>query len=171
MNTTPDEPPDAPAGPIVLEFEGGGRLTVPNKEAAREAVAHREAQETRERARRDLWGDGPAAERMVRLCQSFPTLTRVPGAGVGPWDPNAVLAYACSPVSHGERLAALFVLRVWNASTDWNEVAHLPGDDGQPPLLEPTETLKPLDLFEAWAVWDFAHQQAALAWLAAPFWP
>lgn len=171
MNTTSDGPSDTPTGPVVLEFEDGGRLTVPTKEAAREVVAEREAQQTRERARRDFWGDGSSAERMVRLCRGFPTLARVRGAGVGPWDADAVLAFACRPVSHGERLAALFVLNVWNASTDWNELAHLPGDDGEPPLLEPGQTLKPLDLFEAWAVWDFAHQQAALAWFAAPFWP
>ncbi len=172
MDRTPHDPhpPDAAPGHVVVELEDGSTLTAPDKAAAARAVADYEATQRRRERQRALWGDG-GAEGMQRLCARFPTLAAVDGAGVGRFDPDQVLAFACAPRSHGERLAALFVLRVWNASTDWNELAHLPGDDGAPPLLEDDRTLRPFDLMEAWSVWDLAHREAALAWLQDPFWP
>jgi len=159
----------APGPEVSVELDGG-ILTAPDEESARRAVAHHRAAKEREARRRELWGDG-GGEGMQRLCARFPSLAQVEGAGTGAWDPDRVLAFACAPRSHGERLAALFVLRVWNSGTDWNELAHLPGDDGEPPLLEEGQVLRAFDLMEAWAVWDLEHRYAALTWLQDPFWP
>lgn len=51
------------------------------------------------------------------------------------------------------------------------ELAHLPGDDGERPLLGADQSLGPFHLFDVWAMWDHPHRQAALAWLERPFWP
>lgn len=162
--------PKKPGRPVTVEI-GGGTITAPNEEVARRAVADYRAGVDREARKRELWGDGDGRARMVRLSERFPSLAMVAGAGIGPWDELSVLAYACRPVSHGERLAALFVLHVWNSGTDWNEIAHMEGDDGEPPLLEEGESIKAFDLMEAWAVWDLEHRYAALLWLTDPFWP
>lgn len=158
-----------PPGPPVVTEVDGGTITAPDEEAARHAVEHYRAEQAHEGRRRELWG-ASGAKSMVRLCRRFPSLERVEGAGVGPWDANRVLAWACRPLSRAERFAALFVLNVWNNTTDWNEIAHLAGDDGEPPLLEEEEALPELDIMEAWSTWDLEHRHAALLWFADPFW-
>lgn len=114
-------------------------------------------------ARRELWGkDDDGSTRMERLCALFPSLHRAPGAR--PWSALKMLQYACSGASHGERLAAKFVLGVWHA-TDWQQVAR---DEG---VLKSDETLRPFDVFEAMNVWDEKNREAMLTWLRDPFWP
>jgi hypothetical protein len=112
--------------------------------------------------RRQKWGDGDRYS-MAKLCNLFPSLRGVDGAD--PWDSIKMLRHACDPISHGEELAARFVLSVWNSSTDWNEQAHELG------FLAGEERLRPFDIFEAYSVWDFEHRDAALAWLTVPFNP
>ena len=141
----------------------GDTLHASSAAAMDEALADLAAQKERDERRRLLWGEGDNRERMLRLCARFPSLAGF--ADLGRWDADAVLAWVCSGISHGEALAGRFVLSVWNSTTDWNEVAH---EDG---LLEDGETLRRFDLFEAWGVWDDAHREAALAWLRDPFWP
>ncbi len=146
-----------------VEYDGG-TITGPSEAAVREAIAEMEAMKAREARRRELWGQG-GPDGMVRLCQRFPSLRRVEGAGIGAWDPLAVLAWSCAGVSHGEALAGRLVLRVWNSTADWNEEARREG------LLAEGQVLPAFDLFEAWSVWDLEHREAALAWLNDPFWP
>ncbi len=113
--------------------------------------------------RRALWGEG-GADSMARLCRLFPSLARV--AGADPWDADAMLRFACEAHSHGEQLAARFVLSVWNCNLDWNREAHK-----QEILVLPETHLKRFDIFEALGTWDHEHRSAALAWLNDPFWP
>jgi hypothetical protein len=112
--------------------------------------------------RRALWGEGGEAA-MSKLCKLFPSLARVSGSD--PFDATKLLRFACSGHSHGEVLAAKFVLSVWNSTADWNAIAHEEG------ILEEDERLRPFDLFEAWGTWDEGHREAALTWLKDPFWP
>jgi hypothetical protein len=67
--------------------------------------------------------------------------------------------------SHGERLAAQFLLGVWNPSTDWSKVARANGLRGG------KASYGRFDLIEAVGVWDTAHLEAAMAWVKRPFWP
>lgn len=143
-----------------------GTLHASSEAAMDAALADLAAQKEREERQRMLWGDAnDNRERMRRLCARFPSLARLEGAGVGRWNEDAVLAWTCSGISHGEALAGRFVLSVWNSATDWNEIAHADG------LLEEGAALRRFDLFEAWGVWDLEHREAALAWLGDPFWP
>lgn len=100
---------------------------------------------------------------MAALCRRFPSLRHV--AGADPWDATKMLRFACEAHSHGEQLAARFVLSVWNCNTDWNHEAHREG------FLSGEERLRPFDIFEAFGTWDHEHRAAALAWLNDPFWP
>ncbi len=95
--------------------------------------------------------DHPYAERMSRLAESFPALSRGNVPGVRPWDPKA-LARAIGALSHGEACAARFVLGVWTG-------------DGKYPRV------RAFDLFEAMGCWDREQIAAMVAWLEAPFWP
>jgi hypothetical protein len=85
-------------------------------------LAERDHQFAREAKKRELWGPiGPSA--MTRLAKMFPSLRGV--AGVEPWNVEKLLEWLCtSPeVTGGSHHAAMFVLGVWNSSTDWSEVA------------------------------------------------
>jgi hypothetical protein len=93
----------------------------------------------------------PYAERMSRLAESFPALSRGNVPGVRPWNPKA-LAKAMGVLSHGEACAVRFVLGVWTGTGKY------PG-------------VRPFDLFEAMGVWDSDQVEAAVAWMQAPFWP
>ncbi|MCY2987131.1 MAG: ParB/RepB/Spo0J family partition protein [Planctomycetota bacterium] len=86
-------------------------------------------------------------ERLTRVAETFPSLKGAPG--VSPW--NAEKLFHCiGPMSHGERLAALFCLHVWNpGKSPWEK--------------------KPFNLFEAVNVWDPQHLDALRAWLNRPF--
>lgn len=97
------------------------------------------------------------------LVESFPSLRRAPGAR--PWDAQRFLEWLCSNgLSHGELLAARFVLGVWNSQADWEHEAKLR-------CLPTPAAAKRFDVLAAAAVWDRAHLDAVQAWLEAPFWP
>lgn len=101
--------------------------------------------------------------RFQTLLESFPSRKRA--AGAQPWDAQKFLEWLCSNgLSHGELLAARFVLGVWNSQADWEHEARLRR------LPEPTAS-KRFDLLEAAGGWDRAHLDAVQAWLEAPFWP
>jgi hypothetical protein len=176
-----------------------GVLTVSGKseEAVAEAVAHLHRQELREAARRERWGEG-GAEGMQRLCRLFPTLRGVPGTD--PWEWDKLLEWLTGPApTSGSTWAALFVLGVWNPTTDWSDMAQeLPlrpcrrcdgakrlNDDGDPDLqgsrtctacqgagkLRPSLSAGKFDLFRAMSTWDREHVDAAMQWIELPFWP
>jgi len=99
-------------------------------------------------------------EAMTQLCESFHGLRGAPG--VRPWDQDlfARWASAGSP-TEATRLAAAFVLAVWNGCT--------PRDGGwwnKRPL-----RVGRFDPVEAIARWDHEHKAAFLAWCDNPFWP
>lgn len=97
-----------------------------------------------------------------RLVRTFPSLARAP---IEPWDATRFLRWLCTTgLSHGELLAARFVLGVWNPETDW--VAEARKDGRAAP-----ESAKRFDLLEAAAVWDRAHLEAVRSWLARPLFP
>lgn len=101
---------------------------------------------------------------ILGLAVLFPSLRRAPG--MRPWNVDKFLHWAASGVlSHGEVLAAKFVLAVWNPSTDWEGIAREKG------LLEDDEHFTRFDLFEAMNVWDQEHRSAALTWIERPFFP
>jgi hypothetical protein len=100
------------------------------------------------------------------LAESFPTLCgRIP---LEFFDTRGGLLDACAfaawarPLSGGEREAVLFVLSVWNSSTNWHEAAGLCRSDG------------PMggrfDVHRALGTWDQAHRDAFLAWARDPWW-
>jgi hypothetical protein len=113
--------------------------------------------------RRKAWGR-IGVESMARLVALFPSLREAPG--VNPWNTDEFLPWAVSGVlSHGEVLAAKFVLAVWNPTTDWEKAAQ------EKKLLEDGQHFARFDLFEAMSVWDQEHVDAALAWIELPFFP
>ena len=71
--------------------------------------------------------------------------------GVEPWDAVELDTWANGPRSHGERVAAQFLLAVWDPSTDWQ--------------------CGRFDLMEALRIWDESHHKAFLAWARDPWWP
>lgn len=89
-------------------------------------------------------------ERMSAIAASFPALRNAPG--VRPFDQHALAAYANGPHSHGEILAARFILGVWSGDGTFPDVT-------------------PFDLFEAMGVWDSRNRAAFLAWCQSPYWP
>lgn len=109
-----------------------------------------------QRVARRLTGE----ERMTLLCQSFPTLARVPGAS--PWNQHAFAKWASGPAPTGaSRQAAAFVLSVWNGCTPldggwWNEAPYHVGR---------------FDPVEALGRWDARHAEAFREWCSDPFWP
>lgn len=99
------------------------------------------------------------AELMERLCNSFPALRGVPGTA--PWDQRRFAKWASGGISTAERLAAAFVLSVWNGGTPadggwWNQKPYHVGR---------------FDVVNAFGRWDSEQQAAFLAWCADPFWP
>jgi len=102
----------------------------------------------------------PVDERMLELVHSFPTLQRTPLALFEPWDPEAFASY-WTVGSGGEKDAALFVLSVWNPSTDWNEWG----------LSRGGERGGFFNMHTALGNWDHAHRAAFLEWCREPWWP
>jgi hypothetical protein len=100
-------------------------------------------------------------EAMSVLAASFPSLTGAPG--LAPWDTDTFLPWLCTQERPDTTSAGLFLLGVWNAHTDWQEVAQEMGLElrvgGRFNLLSALET------------WDEQHRSAAVAWMDAPFWP
>lgn len=95
-----------------------------------------------------------SVDRFAIFVASFPALKDAPGTF--PWDAHRLVKWARS-ASHGEQLAAKFVLGVWNPGTDWSKVAGV--------------KFSRFDLFEAMNVWDDAQIAAAVAWMRRPFFP
>jgi hypothetical protein len=71
--------------------------------------------------RRELWGEiGPGS--MTRLARLFPALNAADG--VDPWDVDRFMEWLVGPApGSGAFWAGLFVLGVWNPTTDWSEYA------------------------------------------------
>lgn len=103
-----------------------------------------------------------ADEKISQLAMTFPSLRGAPG--VEPWDALALLKWT-RVASHGEAIAAKFVLGVWNPSTDWDKVAE---DNG---LLKDGGHVAPFDLFEAMNCLDHESIAAISAWIRKPFFP
>ncbi len=85
-------------------------------------------------------------ERIQALARSFPSIDDHPA--VVRWNPVALDEWASTVASTGERLAAGFVLRVWNCGHEW---------------------ATPFDVFDAIQRWDANHVAAFQAWAAHPF--
>ncbi len=115
-----------------------------------------------------LLEQSPAHEQMSRLCESFPTLRRFPG--VRPWNQFDFARGAVGGhMTNASRMAAAFVLSVWNGScleyngrgrpslkTWWNDGEFRAGT---------------FDAVFAFGVWDHLHKSAYIAWCQNPFWP
>jgi hypothetical protein len=97
------------------------------------------------------------------LVKMFPSMKVVLGERA--WNAHDVLRWLCSVGgSHGEVLAARFLLGVWNQQADWVTEARELG-------FPSPEAAKRFDLIDAVTVWDEPHLAALRAWLAAPFFP
>jgi hypothetical protein len=100
--------------------------------------------------------------RFERLARSFTALRRAPHALFQPWDALRFAEFY-RPGSSGEKDAALFVLSVWNPSTNWKRLAKLSRDRG------PTGGF--FDVHRALGNWDDANRAAFLEWARNPWWP
>lgn len=101
-------------------------------------------------------------ERFEQLVRSFPTLRHVSAELFRPWD-AVRFAQLFRSASGGEKDAALFVLSVWNPTTDWRKLAKLARDRS------PTGGF--FDVHRALGNWDFENCAAFLAWARDPWWP
>jgi hypothetical protein len=154
------------AFPYVIE---GTRvvITAPNQAEADRLAGESLAERQRERDRLSKWPLTPSGtidttRAIVALARKFPSLAeRIPG--IEPWNPLELLRWiVLGGHSHGEVLAAKFVLGVWN-NADWQEVANEDPD----PLAEYRRlceeprgkiVLTKFSLFEAMSVWDDEHR-------------
>jgi hypothetical protein len=98
-------------------------------------------------------------ERMVLLCNSFPCLRGKPGTK--PWNEEAFAHWASAPISHGEQLAATFILSVWSGDVldeghHWNSGEFHVGR---------------FDAVEAIRTWSDAERDAFTEWCRSPFYP
>jgi hypothetical protein len=91
--------------------------------------------------------------KMSKLALSFPSLQKA--QGVSPWEQNKRDAWASTPVSHGERCTAQFVLSIWGNTTMKNCLWKC----------------GPFDFMDAFTVWDDDHRKAFQAWIRDPWWP
>lgn len=99
---------------------------------------------------------------MTALCKTFPTLRGVPGAS--PWDEHKFARWASGPAPSGAmRLAAAFVLSVWNGCCDVEDV--------EPWWNEGEYRVGRFDVVLAMKMWDGPHTEAFLAWCRKPFYP
>lgn len=148
--------------PFTMRLPNGGTLSGPDEAHVREGFE--EIQRSADRAaKRDAHWGRDNREQMSRLAASFPRLNGAPGSR--PWNQDLFLKWLCSTgLSHGELLAARFVLGVWNASTDWAELAR---EEGHPF----PENAARFDLHEAMGIWDRTYVNAMLQWIELPFWP
>ena len=90
------------------------------------------------------------ATNMAVFARTFPCLAKA--AGVTPWDANTLDQWATdTPLSHGELVAARFLLALWDSATDWR--------------------CGRFDVMEALRVWDDRHRAAFLACAGDPWWP
>lgn len=99
---------------------------------------------------------------MRELMTTFPSLryANVPD----PWDALDFLKWTeGGHLTSGSLHAARFLLQVWNASTNWADVA---AENGIA-----SGHLSPFNVVAAFAAWDQAHRDAFLAWCRKPFFP
>lgn len=142
--------------------ENIGEYTGDPEAIARHAGAYRSAA-TRAERRRKVWGENGGSS-MARLANLFPSVRGVPGTD--PFDALALLRWAVSTgASHGEILAAKFLLSVWNPGIDWEKTAR------EHNLITTGQKFSRFDLFEAMNVWDQIHIKAFLTWIELPFFP
>ena len=88
--------------------------------------------------------------KMAALARTFPSVADAPGVPL--WDANNFDRWAAeTPVSHGELLAAQFLLAVWDPEHPWR--------------------CGPFNLMESLRVWDEVHTAAFLGWVRDPWWP
>ena len=141
----------------------GGTLTAPTPELAEELRQHISARAERAQLSLDTWGR-TSTEQMARLCLAFRTLQGT--AGVTPWSPGQLLAWG---LVSDRQLAAwhavLFVLQVWDHTSDWCAVARELG------LIPTHQSFAPFNVSAAFATWDEAHRDAFRAWAHLPFFP
>ena len=101
-------------------------------------------------------------ERLECLARSFPALQRAPSdLFQSSWD-AVRFAEHYRTGSGGEKDAALFVLSVWNPTTNWRKVARLARDR--------TPMGGFFDVHRALGNWDPAHRRAFLEWARDPWW-
>ena len=87
-------------------------------------------------------------ERISELAKAFPSLAEQ--GSVKNWDAMTLDEWAASGIPcHGEKIAAQFLLRVWNQYEEW--------ECGK------------FDPIEAQGVWDDEHWQGFQKWTAKPF--
>jgi hypothetical protein len=97
-----------------------------------------------------------------RLARSFPALEVAPSRLFYPaWDPVR-FAENYRAGSGGEKDAALFVLSVWNPTTNWWKVARLARDR--------TPLGGYFDVHRALGNWDPSNRSAFLEWAKDPWW-
>jgi hypothetical protein len=87
---------------------------------------------------------------MSAFASSFHSLGNAPGVKL--WDANTLDRWAAeTPLSHGERVTAQFLLAVWDPNHSW--------------------ACGKFDLMEALRIWDNDHHAAFLTWVKEPWWP
>ncbi len=87
---------------------------------------------------------------MAAFAQTFPSMAAAPGVPL--WDADTLDRWAAeTPLSHGERVTAQFLLAVWNPGHTW-----LCGH---------------FDVMDALRIWDEQHHAALVAWAEDPWWP
>jgi hypothetical protein len=145
------------------------QVTGPDEERVRRFVDSLVSQ----RIGRTAWPADPR-EAMSVLAGLFPTMRRHDGTwvpGTKPWEALELVDWlntSGEPTS-GSRHAALFLLSVWNRD-DW-QVHGLKVRKLDAKAWKGNRRIGRFDFSDAWASWDQKHRQAALAWLANPFWP
>lgn len=119
-----DDNDEKRGGRVVVQrvvIQDGQAVDADSPEVAAAAIEQLQRSQAREERRREVWGTD-SAEQMVRLARSFPSLRTADG--LDPWNAVAFLAWAVGPAcTSGSWHAAMFVLQVWNSTTDWAQVA------------------------------------------------
>lgn len=88
--------------------------------------------------------------KMSALAATFHCLRNA--SGVKLWDANTLDKWAAeTPLSHGERVTAQFVLSVWEPNHAWR--------------------CGKFDMMEALRIWDADHHAAFVSWVREPWWP
>ena len=95
--------------------------------------------------------------------------------GVEPWNPEALIAWACDCCIEEDGTHALrFVLQVWRPTHDWRTEALdvlLQRGHSTRDAQNIASAFMPFNVVSALASWDHLHQAAFLAWIGVPFYP
>ena len=122
------------------------------------------------RLERERWGES-GAQRMTQLARRFPCLEEA--EGLEPWNPEALIRWACGAKSAGGDLHAVrFVLQVWNPVNDWQRVAAdvlQRAGRGRDDTDELARGFAPFNVVVALPFWDDSHRAAFLDWVEVPF--